>query len=1341
MRKITITTKPYSLLLIIILLLSSIIPVTSAVTLDQNDGIWVDAFESTGDVTLTHCTISGETILLANESTNHTYDFTQIAENKAYTYKTPIFLPFLPPQLHRSLESELSVIGYIKLKKIDNDAITTQSSLLRKNVVHHFRIKINQDVESITQLHVTWRGSAENEQTVALYYWQPLTRLGWWEQATTGSSNGSMIILEQDYTGDLFINKDGIIDLCVVASAELGKQCTLATDYIGVTTYGKGYAQSGTATSTSIHPTQLFSWERLISDHYAPTGTSIKYRLIYANGTRISDSLLPGNTNGFTTTPISLIPLLSKISSIKIQANLTTTNPSLTPKIYNWGVLWQTKTNTWSDLFNSDLRVDEQTNINIVNGYAIPVITSSNDWPMVGQNPANTRSSISPGVNNNTLNWYSSGSYQVGGGYHNPVIFDGVVYIPSSDGRTLYLFKANVSTNQIGYSSSPIDQIDIPDLIIKNSPAVTSNLIIVATGNTSAGGVDNKIIAFHRNSHNQAWEFMYPGSPICYYASPVVSEGNIFISSWSGDDSLLESLTSGTNRLIALDGNGNLLWDSELPAASFGSPAVDNGVVVVGCENTRNDSLLAYDSNTGELLWKTRVDGTIGYASPVISGDTVFAVVKESVIPLVSSRVKVVAVDITDGSILWNASISGLMLNSYALGVATPAVSNGILFVASPDGNVYALNTNTGQEKWKTKVYTKGLTSSQVLTSSPAHAEDLIYIGTPDGVLIALDDGTGDEGWRYNQTEANSPVLSSPIVVNGLVYFSDEHGILYGIGWYQEAEEEVITGTLTSIPIRLPTGYVWDKFSVKTYTSSGATIQCNILNEAKKTIVSNVKNGNNVSKNLSGYSSIRLQALFTLDNSTRNATLYNWSIRMLPSQDTKRPVIYESSFKPSSGWATSITPTCSINCSDPGKGLLVSSANYTIEYKLKGQTTTKTYTGRAQCTGTNGSTQMQIMSVNLSKVSFSTNISEVTRIRFSIQDLAGNSNTSQWHQLRTDTVKPTSQISNAASIPEKCTTSPLTITATASDTGSGLKNVGLYYRSVSDTTWKLFSTDTVSPYSWSFTITSGEYEITSIATDVAENREDYPDEGEATFIFDPNPPTKPSFPGEPWVNASKTIPVTFQDDYQLDTIEYHLQGEATWKSIASEVNQATYNTPWMLGLAEWDALSEGTAYELYFKISDICGNTYTSTQSTALEIRKDTTAPIVNLDISEFTTLQLDNTFNLTASISDNNGSGVKQIQLYYRYSEDNDSWTDWEKLGDTLTAAPFTWEFTAEEGNGQYQFKLIAEDKARNQDVVITSVGVSLFPLMLFIVLLVLFVLFVVLALFRLRRWKKQKS
>lgn len=72
----------------------------------------------------------------------------------------------------------------------------------------------------------------------------------------------------------------------------------------------------------------------------------------------------------------------------------------------------------------------------------------------------------------------------------------------------------------------------------------------------------------------------------------------------------------------------------------------------------------------------------------------------------------------------------------------TPAVTDGVAYVGSYDGNVYALDTADGSENWR-------LETGGKVQSSPAVANGTVYVGSDDNHVYALSESDGSEEWRF----------------------------------------------------------------------------------------------------------------------------------------------------------------------------------------------------------------------------------------------------------------------------------------------------------------------------------------------------------------------------------------------------------------------------------------------------------------------------------------------------------------------------------------------------------------------------------------------------------------
>ncbi len=1362
----------------------------ASVEMGPLDGVWTDNFENDDDVNLTNCTIEDNAIVL-NRSTNEVeYNFADGKSHEAYSYVTPFFLPLFPPDSHIKREYKLrEYTGEIYKIKLDDGKYYSRPSVgLKRYVVHHFRFKLEAEAEDIGNLSVYWFGKATKDRQIELYFWKYFsenTMFGFWSRLDYDSSNGTDISLSHNITHDnikISVNEDNYLDICVVAIPK-STTCTLYTDYVEIISETEeGYMIEGYGTATTkdyIEPRNIsknitdFYWDILAWDDYTRGGATVKYHVLYevnvTNKTyeKINDSDLEGNENGFTEPPIYLNSLnTTKYDKLKIMANLSTDTHLVSPRIFSWAVTWQTNTSRWQDLFNYDFRL-EKNKVN-VSGGNVSIDPITGDWPMFGQNPQNTRSTEGKGPDSDDFNWFSV----IGDEDEeilSPVIRDGVLYTSYLTSTKLYYIPDIRVIRDEEWKTPNYEKDFDNDKWLVSSPAITEDSIIISTGKTDIEGTSNYVIALDRTGFTEKWKFVYD-EDICYSSSPVVYDDKVFVTSWSGDPDFLQSNTN--NKVIALDlSHGSQLWEYDLPAGSFSTPAVYKNIVFVGCNEGNDNSLFAIDAESGDSLWNKSV-GAIGRASPVVHDDIVFVVSEDKNLG-VTERAKVTALIAENGSILWERTIGRKMLSiakglldpTRTLADSTPAAFADDLFVASPDGWLFALDVNNGSEKWSHEVYKKNLFDDILLDCSPAYADGVVYIGTPSGTFYARDASDGEKKWDFKTFDLEKPfdtppIVTSPVVSSGLVFFGDNNGKLYSIGEFIEPDQE-IEGSITSIPIKLPQGYWWDRFYVHDNTSSDSSINSitySILDEDKN-FIKEIQNRSTIG-DITTDRTIRLRADLYAKNLSVNPQLRDWRVTFVV--DLVPPFLDKSTFTPNpEGWFNEIPSVFSVEVKDDGSGLSVSSAKYVLVYSIENKTHTGTFD--ANCTGEDGTTNVETITANISKLDFYQNITGLTSIEISIYDLAGNE-ASLPMPLTLDTDKPWSDIING-SIKERYNSEykRVVVNATAKDNTSGILKVGLWYR-YSQTPdfsgiWTRFDDYMqpdgkppvkVFPATWNFTIEKGKdgyYELYTIAEDNAHNVEDEKEKGDVSFIFDPNPPTMPKFTDPFWFNTTPIISIEFTDDFLLDTIEYRPNFETDWTTIDSDINETIYDSPWTLLPKDWDQMVEGEEYYLYFRLTDSLGNiNIIEDQNEAITIIKDISKPKVQLEIPDIEAeWTWDDTFNITVYADDRNGSYIEKIELWYRYSEDNITWSNWTKYKDELTTAPYVdteWEFQAEEGNGYYEFYIRAEDAAGNvAESEVFSTGVNMFPLIFVVTMVILVVALLLLTIILFVLWRKKKE
>ncbi|MDI6916316.1 MAG: Ig-like domain-containing protein [Thermoplasmatales archaeon] len=303
--------------------------------------------------------------------------------------------------------------------------------------------------------------------------------------------------------------------------------------------------------------------------------------------------------------------------------------------------------------------------------------------------------------------------------------------------------------------------------------------------------------------------------------------------------------------------------------------------------------------------------------------------------------------------------------------------------------------------------------------------------------------------------------------------------------------------------------------------------------------------------------------------------------------------------------------------------------------------------------------------------------------------------------FKVDNTAPTSNVNTIS--PYWQNTSPLTITATASDATSGVKNVTLWYRYSTDNTtwggWVLFGTDTVSLWSWSFNFPNGTgyYQFYTRARDNATNYE-APGSADAICGYDNTIPTSNANAISPyWQTISPiTITATASDTVSgLASVELWYRYSADNTSWGAWTNfGADTVSPW-----SWSfTFPNGTGYyQFYSRARDNATNYEAAPGSADAICGYDNAAPTSNVNaISPY--WQNTSPVTITATASDTGYSGLASVELWYRYSTDNSSGGGWVLFG-TDTASPWSWSFTFPNGTGYYQFYNRARDNATNYE------------------------------------------
>jgi eukaryotic-like serine/threonine-protein kinase len=274
-----------------------------------------------------------------------------------------------------------------------------------------------------------------------------------------------------------------------------------------------------------------------------------------------------------------------------------------------------------------------------------------------------------------------------------------------------------------------------------------------------------------------------------FLSSPVVVEGAVYFG-------------SGDGNLYAVDAtSGELRWKFQTGDVVHASPAYADGVLFFG---SWDSYFYAVDATTGKEKWRFH-----GGEDPVIHNQVGFQsspAVVDGVVYTGCRDAQLYALDAATGKQKWKFD------NALSWVVSSPAVSNGKVFFGTSDSSLYhVIEAATGRPVLKQQ-------DNCFMFSSPAVAGDVVFIGVLNGTLQARDLKTGEvlwnfetetskrnEGWVLTKDRSlNAPLLyhsnwreapivaadrqfaigavfSSPLVVNGVVFFGSTDGYLYAL--------------------------------------------------------------------------------------------------------------------------------------------------------------------------------------------------------------------------------------------------------------------------------------------------------------------------------------------------------------------------------------------------------------------------------------------------------------------------------------------------------------------------------------------------------------------------------
>ncbi len=283
-----------------------------------------------------------------------------------------------------------------------------------------------------------------------------------------------------------------------------------------------------------------------------------------------------------------------------------------------------------------------------------------------------------------------------------------------------------------------------------STPYVKNNTIYVGSsdGFLYAFSLDGKLVFRFRVSNSPG----YTGVS----SSPIVVGDTVYIGGFEADNS--------SAKLYALTSNGTELWNVSLNSTVYyGTPAYYNGTLFVPLAGKYNASSGSWYPDfgiaavkDGKILWKYRTSQPVK-STPIVRENSIIFTCTDGYVYRLS----------LDGTLLWRTRIG--------YSTSSPNYYNSTIFVGSGSfsspGNIYAIDMQ-GHVLWN-RSFAGGIQGS--ISVAPPFI--LFTVNEERGGVYCLK-MDGEEVWNFT---TGNYVLSSPSIVNQVLYFGDDNGTLHAL--------------------------------------------------------------------------------------------------------------------------------------------------------------------------------------------------------------------------------------------------------------------------------------------------------------------------------------------------------------------------------------------------------------------------------------------------------------------------------------------------------------------------------------------------------------------------------
>ena len=260
----------------------------------------------------------------------------------------------------------------------------------------------------------------------------------------------------------------------------------------------------------------------------------------------------------------------------------------------------------------------------------------------------------------------------------------------------------------------------------------------------------------------------------------------------------------GQRGTACLSNSGDVIWKAPAlryaqPYSGASTPILFKNLLILTCDGTDAQFLVALNKQTGKVVWKTVRTHFKKRTTPLplMAYSTPLIVTVDGVPQVVSSAADhAAAYDARTGREIWWLRYDGFSA------VARPVTWRGLVFLQGFEDvskvKLYAIRPNGKGEITKTHVEWK-LGRGAPFVPSPLVVGDELYIINDAGIAICLDAKTGKQHWKKRLGGNHS---ASPLYGDGKIYCFNEQGVISvlvpGKKFHQLAKNKLADGIIAS---------------------------------------------------------------------------------------------------------------------------------------------------------------------------------------------------------------------------------------------------------------------------------------------------------------------------------------------------------------------------------------------------------------------------------------------------------------------------------------------------------------------------------------------------------------